>query len=88
MTRLWAMHQAAIEGDVRGVITWPRDNPDMNPDVVDPNGYTPLFLACGNGHSSVAKVLLRAGADANCKCLEHEITSLHAVGRMEHYHMF
>lgn len=46
----------------------------INRDVLDTDGVTPLLLACGNGHSRVAKVLLRAGTDVTFKCWENNLT--------------
>ena len=34
-------------------------------------GYTPLFIACRNGHIQVAHILLENGAQVNKSCEVH-----------------
>jgi ankyrin repeat protein len=35
---------------------------------MDCNGFTPLFLACKQGHEEVVELLLKANADPNAPC--------------------
>src|ERR1044072_686008 len=37
--------------------------PDMNPNELSPDGFTPLCLAVAFGHSDIARLLLQQGAD-------------------------
>lgn len=79
MTTHSAIHRAVIEDDIGVVMTWLRENPGINPDVVDHNGKSALYIACLYGHSSIARVMLRAGADVNLKCGPGGLTSIHAA---------
>lgn len=72
------MHRAAYMGDVHRVMTCLQENPGINLDALSADGSSALYIACTNGHSSVASVLIRAGADANLRCGPTELTPLHA----------
>lgn len=87
MARYLAIHIAVSRGDVRGATTCLRDNPSIYPDVLDLDEKTALYIACLHGHSSVARVLLKAGADVNLRCGPGNRTPLHAAAFSEHWGM-
>lgn len=91
MTEISALIQAAHKGNTGFVIKWLQDNPSIHPDALElqARGLTPLYVACLEGKSGVAKVLLRAGADINYKSGEEEIlrTPLYAAYCGKHYDM-
>lgn len=80
------IRKAAITGDVRLANICLRGNRSVDRDALDPDGQTPLFLACRGGHYSVARMLLRVGSNANFKCQKSKMTPLH-VARSGHYKM-
>ena len=47
-------------------------------------GWSPLHEACNRGNLSVAKLLLRHGAEVNCNGMGKE-TPLHDAARNGHY---
>lgn len=87
MPRSSAIHKATDSGNIRVVTRWLRDNKSVDPDVLDPEGFTPLFYACREGHSSVAKVLIRAGADVNVKCGADKVTPVHVAAYQGYYRL-
>lgn len=61
------VHDFAVSGDIEKLETLLKDNPQLNLDELDENGYTPLHLASDRGNLSVVKFLLRKGADSRVK---------------------
>jgi len=50
-----------------------------NIDVQDPNGYTPLMLACLNGCADTTTLLLQYDADVDIRDNEGSYANLHSV---------
>ncbi|KAL1140202.1 hypothetical protein AAG570_000134 [Ranatra chinensis] len=50
---------------------------NLNVDIYDEHGMTPLKSAAYNGHKEICQFLLDQGADVNCKNHEHGYTALH-----------
>lgn len=78
-----AIHKAAKKGDASKVLMLLRKNPGINADALNSDGKTALYIACDHGYSSVAGVLLRAGADVNLKCGPLKQAPLRAVASLK-----
>ena len=61
MTPTQALREAAHYGDVEGVEALLKNGAD--PNKQDNGGWTPLHVACWNGHTEIVTMLLKAGAD-------------------------
>jgi len=54
---------------------------NVDPNVADSRGRTPLHFACCRANALIAKVLLDYGADPNRWDAKKEVTSLHCAAR-------
>lgn len=77
MAGVRAIREAAIAGDLAGVIRWLHDNPGTSPDLLNSNGQTHLLMAYAHRQRRVAMVLLSAGADGNFKRWENDAPVSH-----------
>ncbi|KAH9937194.1 ankyrin repeat-containing domain protein [Fomitopsis serialis] len=62
-----ALSDLAISGNVHELRAYLDANPNVDVNVKDENGYTPLHLACDRGHADVVRLLLERGADPSIK---------------------
>ncbi|KAG7099163.1 hypothetical protein E1B28_001034 [Marasmius oreades] len=61
------IHDFAVSGDLNKLMTLLKNNPHLNLNQLDENGYAPLHLASDRGNISVVKFLLTKGADPKVK---------------------
>ncbi|CAM9921477.1 unnamed protein product, partial [Sphacelaria rigidula] len=83
MSKRVSIHKVASEGKATAVAKILKRDA-MSPDVLDEQRNTPLVLACLGGHSNVADVLVKAGANVNCRCGPGKATVLCAAFRKGH----
>lgn len=57
---------------------------NMNPNIIDELGWTPLHDAAIQGNTEIVKLLLEAGANVNAQDKEDLYTPLHDAARMNH----
>lgn len=62
-----SIHGLALENDVAGLSALLKKNPNVDLNVCDEFGYTPLHLAADRGNTDIVKLLLEHGADATLK---------------------
>ncbi|KZT05862.1 ankyrin [Laetiporus sulphureus 93-53] len=61
------LSRLAISGNVRDIASFLDENPDIDVNAADENGYTSLHLACDRGHVEIVRLLLSRGADPSIK---------------------
>ncbi|CCL98289.1 uncharacterized protein FIBRA_00283 [Fibroporia radiculosa] len=61
------MSALAISGKIEEMEVFLQNNPDIDINALDENGYTPLHLACDRGNLGVVEFLLKRGADVHLK---------------------
>lgn len=79
------IHETAEVGNYHGVAHCLRGDDGVHPDVLNSAGETALYIACVQGNSRVARVLLDAGADPNIRCRREKNTALVAACELGHY---
>ncbi|KAJ6519726.1 ankyrin repeat-containing domain protein [Mycena sanguinolenta] len=62
-----SLHGLAVSNNLQGLVSLLQDQPNVNLDVRDEFGYTPLHLAADRGHSSIVEFLLEKGSDPTIK---------------------
>ncbi|KAF7339545.1 hypothetical protein MSAN_02169000 [Mycena sanguinolenta] len=62
-----SLHGLVVSNNLQGLVSFLRDQPNVNLDVRDEFGYTPLHLAADRGHLSIVKFLLEKGSDPTIK---------------------
>ena len=79
--KLYRAAQAGHEDAVRAILDSPVDCQDLLNLAETVNGWTPLFIACINGHLTIVKLLLEAGATEGMCDLAGWTEKEHAVYR-------
>jgi len=80
-TKRFALHKAAMEGDIEKVRSLITEGADVN--ARDKKRETPLYLAIQSGHTDVAQLLIDKGADVDAKG-GRWWTPLHLAARFGH----
>lgn len=75
MTKRLSIHDVAWKGNATKVSKFLKAG--IDPNIRDELGRCPIHYCADNGHVEAVKVLLRAGADINARCLDNKNTALY-----------
>lgn len=75
------LHKVAVDGDVERVVTL-LDGGDIQIDLEDDRGNTPLYMAVQNNHFQVVKTLIQHGACVNQKCVPLNIVRNFEIAKL------
>lgn len=74
MTKRLSIHDVAFKGNSARVAKFLKAG--IHADVRDSTGRCPIHHCASNGHAEVARVLIRAGANLDIQCRDHNNTAL------------
>ncbi|XP_071182030.1 serine/threonine-protein phosphatase 6 regulatory ankyrin repeat subunit B-like [Mytilus edulis] len=75
------LHKAAVDGDVECVVKL-LNGGDVQIDLEDDRGNTPLYMAVQNNHFQVVKTLIQYGACVNPKCVPLNIVRNFEIAKL------